>query len=68
MNVTFDQIKDLNSREANQMQRYCRQICKRISKRNRIARNQYEQEIDLGRKTNVSTRSNNSNNAPQFHR
>lgn len=51
MDITLDQIKGLNSREAKQMRRYTRRVLRRISERNRRTRNQYEQEQDFERKT-----------------
>jgi len=50
MNVTLDQIKDLNIQESEYMRRFSRRCLKRIAKRNRQAKDQYEQEQDFERK------------------
>jgi hypothetical protein len=47
MNITLDQIRALNSQEAEQMRRYIRNVLlKRIKNRNRQARDLYEREQD----------------------
>ena len=49
MNPTLDQIRDLNTQEREQMRRYSRNVLNRIIRRNRQAKNQYEQEQELER-------------------
>lgn len=50
MNQVLDQIKDPYSREAEQMRRYSRRVLKRISKRNRKAKDEFMREWEAERR------------------
>lgn len=50
MNVTHNQIRNLNTQEKQQMRRYSQSLLRRISKHRAETRNQYEQEQDYERK------------------
>lgn len=50
-NPTQAQIRNLNTQESEQMRRYQRRCLRRIFKHRAEARNKYEQEQDIERKT-----------------
>jgi len=49
MNVTLDQIKNLNTQEKQSMRRYIQICLGRISKHRQKAKDQYEKEQDFER-------------------
>lgn len=52
MNPTLNQIRNLNTQEAQQMRRYQRRCLDRISQHNKKAKDQYEKEQDNEQKRN----------------